>query len=139
MSDPDGSLGGLTCRLADRSFTGRRLSTGKLAAKYGLTVDTAGLPDGVYDQVFVTHDAQGQEEQSRPVVVCNGERRPFKDPGPVVLRCEIRGSRREGGEVLVNGLAVGAVPVSEQAWLKLSIRLEARTLCRLNEITLRAA
>ena len=41
--------------------------------------------------------------------------------------------------MLVNGLAVGAIPVSEQSWQKVSIPLEPESLRRLNEITLRAA
>ena len=139
VSDPDASLKGLSCKLSDREFSGELLSATKLVRRYRLTVETAHVADGVYDLTFATRDENAQEEQSRPVIVVNGKRDSWRATQDAVLTAEVRGSRHDGGEFLLNGRRVGAMPVSNDAWHKVSLPLKAASLVRLNEIVVRSA
>ena len=139
MSDVDGTLQKLACRLGDQECAAELLPKDHLVKRFQATLDTGSFADGVYELVLQTQGTERAAEQKIPVIVRNGRRQPFALTGTAKLQLRVMGAGTEGGEILVNGERVGAIPASPKPAQNLSFALPPEVVRRLNEITVRAA
>jgi 3',5'-cyclic AMP phosphodiesterase CpdA len=138
VTDFDGSLRGVTCKLADRRWQARLGREGHFADHFEANGDYSGLADGVYDLTLEATDGTRRFTHVRPLIVRNGSPQPFQISGQAILRFRVPAKQTFMGSVWLNGQMLGPASKSQQAQQEFSYTLPAAQLLRLNTITLRS-
>lgn len=135
VSDLDGRIRRVVCRLGELKSEARLARSGHLVTCFETTLDASRLADGVYDLAIETSDGTRTATHTRPVIVKHGQpQRAAAKPARLKLLavCEAP----EGCEVRLAGQPLGRIGVTKtkgaQQW---SIDLPGDRLERLNQIT----
>jgi hypothetical protein len=139
VTDFDGSLRGVTCKLAGRQWVARLTRAGHFVDRFDANADYSGLADGVYDLTLEATDGARQFGHVRPLIVRNGKSQPFTPEWTAVLRFQIPPTQTFAGSVWLNGQMLGGAEKSKLARPEFSCALPAAQFLRLNTISLRAA
>jgi len=151
VSDFDGSVGRVVCRLGGIEAEARLTRTGHLVDRFQATLDVSRLADGVYDLVVEVSDKMHSYSHTRPLILRQGRIEPLAGGPPKTGASEARVAQRarpprltlqlarsspEGNEVRFNGQSLARIPAAQapsQPWL---YDLPPDRLQRLNQITI---
>jgi 3',5'-cyclic AMP phosphodiesterase CpdA len=139
ITDFDGSIRSVTCKLADRQAKADVKRAGHFVAHFEAPWDYSTLDDGVYDLMLEATDGTREFRHTRPVIVHNGKPQPFPTQGQAILRFRTPGQQDFQGEVLLNGQKVSRIEEAGQSPQDTSFAVPTAQLVRLNTITLRAS
>ena len=139
VTDFDGSLRGVTCKLAERRWPAQLSRAGHFVDHFAAKADYSDLADGVYDLTLEATDGARQFSHVRPLIVRNEKSQPFTPEGQVILRFRVPPQQTFGGTVWLNGQMLGAAEKTKSARPEFSCELPAAQLVRLNTISLHAA
>jgi hypothetical protein len=137
VSDFDGTLDGLVCRLADRTSRAQLTHVGHLGDRFQAVLDCSGLPDGVYDLTLEATAGTRRSSQTRPLVVLNNRPQPQPGHAAAKLRFRLWAKPGEQGEVVFNGLMLGRFEGVKKSMQELTFSLPEPQLRRLNTVVFR--
>lgn len=133
VSDFDGRIRSLTCRLGGQEATAVVSRSGHLTTAFQAEVDCSKLADGVYDLTLLADDGTQRYTHRRPLIVTTGRATPAT--GAAQLRLKLSGGQGECA-VLLNGKPLGILPLAQKEPNR-SLPIPAEKLARLCEVTLR--
>ena len=140
VSDFDGNVRGVICRLGSSQSDARLTRVGHLVDHFEATLDVSKLADGVYDLTIDVTDGSGTCCHTRPLIVRSGQHEPLAEGGagaqPARLKFHVAGTLSDDSEVRFNGQPLARGPASTGASREWSFDLPSDRLQRLNRITI---
>lgn len=140
VSDFDGSVRGVICRLGSSRADARLTRVGHLVDHFEAMLDVSELADGVYDLTIDVTDGSHTCCHTRPLIVTNGRHAPLAEGGPGTqparLKVQVAGTLSDDNEVRFNGQPLVRGSVSKRPSQEWSFELPSDRLQRLNQITI---
>jgi hypothetical protein len=141
VSDFDGSVRRVDCRLGGIHSEARLTRSGHLVDRFEATLDCSRLADGVYDLAIEASDKSHSYCHTRPVILRRGRTEPLASGEPKAgtkarLMLQVARSSPEGNEVRLNGQSLALIPSAKAASRQWSFDLPPDRLQRLNQITI---
>lgn len=133
VTDFDGRVRRVTCRLGGQAAAAALSRTGHLATQFSAELDCSSLADGVYDLTLVADDGAQRVEHSRPLIVKSG--RASAAAGAAQLRMKLSGGKGDC-EVLLNEKPLATVPLGQKEPNR-TLPIPPERLMRLCEVTFR--
>jgi hypothetical protein len=143
VSDFDGGIRRIVCRLGGLQAEAQLTRTGHLVDHFEATIDCSHLADGVYDLAVEALDQSHTCCHARPLIVKRGQAEPLSngrakaaaEASPVRLALQVASSSPEGNEVRLNGQRLTRIPAAKEPSRQWSFDLPRDRLQRLNQIT----
>jgi hypothetical protein len=144
VSDFDGSVRRVVCRLGGIQAEARLTRTGHLVDRFQATLDCSRLADGVYDLAIDALEKSHSCSHTRPVIVKRGRTEPLAhaprnagaEARPARLTLQVARISPEGNEVRLNGRSLARIPAAKSPSRQWSFDLPLDRLQRLNQITI---
>jgi hypothetical protein len=144
VSDFDGSIGRVVCRLGGIQTEARLTRPGHLVDRFEAALDCSSVADGVYDLAVEAFDRSHSYCHTRPLILKRGRAEPLTgrqpktggEARPARLTLQIARGAPEGNEVRLNGQFLALIPAGNAPSRKWSCDLPPDRLQRLNQITI---